>query len=238
MNDNDLERRLRAESGPREQGYVPVRLPASPEEAVQRRPSPVIRAAILVPAVAAGIVAVAVAGAVLRGGDDGGTNLGADPSSSATPTVSSIGGLPVCANDDLTISAEPWRGAAGSRGTVLTVQAVEGHATCALIPSELAAQMSDANGSVLVTSDIPHPMSRDVTTITAGDVHTYSIVWSNWCGDQPATPVDLSVSAGLSLEGATHWKAVSAPGGGDSVPPCLGENQPSRLTVTELQGTQ
>ena len=27
MNDNDLERRLRAESGPREQGYVAAELP-------------------------------------------------------------------------------------------------------------------------------------------------------------------------------------------------------------------
>jgi hypothetical protein len=233
MNDNDLERQLRTQAGPREEGYVPTRLPTSPDEVPARRPSPLMRAAVLIPAVAAGVVAVAVAGAVLRGG--AGTKVGADLSPSSTPTATVVDGMPVCRNDDLAISAEPWGGAAGSRGTVLSVQLAEGRANCALIPTTLAAQIADANGKVVITSKIPHPMSRDVFELANGDVHTQSVVWSNWCGYQPTIPVSLSVSA----EEGTNWKAVSVPAGGIApVPPCSGASEPSTLTVTQLQGAQ
>jgi hypothetical protein len=231
MNDSDLERRLRSETGPRERGYIAHGLPPSPDGRTPR-PSRGLRFAAVIPA-AAGIVAVAVVGAMLGGNE--GPDVGADGSPSPTLVPSVIGGMPVCTNDGLTMSAERWGGAAGSRGTVVTVQLAQDHATCALIPSDIAARMSDVDGNTLITSEIPQPMSRDVIEVRAGDLRAYSVVWSNWCGDRPAPPVGLSVS----VEEGTHWTAIAAPGdGADPVPPCLGQNAPSNLTVTALPGAQ
>jgi hypothetical protein len=232
MNDKDLERQLRAQRGPREEGYVPSDLPVTSDTAPRLRQSQLLRAAVLVPAIAAGVLAVAVAGAMLRG--NGTLNIGGvtTPAPTASASGSVIGGIRVCRNEDLSISAEAWGAAAGSRWTVATVELANGRSPCALIPVAIAARMTDANGTVLIMSDIPHPMSRDVATMTANERHTFAIQWSNWCGPQPEQPVALSVS----VEEGTHWKDVQPPAGGaDPVPPCLGESEPSHLGATEVE---
>jgi Protein of unknown function (DUF4232) len=222
MSDNDLERRLRAESGPREQGYVESELPASFEP--QARPSRLMRTAILTGAVSAGVLAVVVGSAILAGG--GVPDNGAGAVATPTPTYGASNPEPVaCQPMDVVLSAEPWGGAAGSRGTVITVTLADGRYPCTL-QRYSSARITDADGEELVSAAVPR---ADDLILRAGDVLSMGVAWSNWCGPEVVGPVSLAlVSGGVDFE-------VDVPGGAAPIPPCLGENAPSGLSVTELR---
>jgi len=224
MNDNDLERRLRAESGPREQGYVPSQLPATVETGPpDGRPSRALRLAILVPAVVAGVAVVAIAAALLNGSVPDGVGAGG----TSTPILSPTGRAPVyCQTNDVQITAEPWGGAAGSRGTVVTVRLAAGRYPCLFAP--VPGARIDAQGAPLVESEAA---GMDATrTIEAGMPAEFSVTWSNWCGE-PHDTVNLVV-----LSGGVEYP-VGVPQGIGAVPPCMGENMPSTLSVTDLSST-
>ena len=233
MNDNDLERQLRTQAGPREEGYVPTRLPTSPDDARSRRPSPVMRAAVLVPAVAAGVLVVVVAAAAIRGfGSDGSTVGGG----SENPTASAAtDGEPIaCAADDLVFPAEPWGGAAGSRGTVVSVALNNGSAPC-LLSTGVSGQIIDVNGHVVISSTSV-AMLRPERLLRPGDVFSIGVAWSNFCGDTPSGRLSLQIRFGSIPQWITVAEAASVPR--IPVPPCMGENEPGILSLTNLQANQ
>lgn len=221
MNDNDLERRLRSETGPREQGYVPSQLPASLGSAPPTpRPSRALRLVVLVPAVVAGVAVVAVAAALLNGsGPDG---VGAGATSTRMPSPTERAPMP-CQTNDVQITAEPWGGAAGSRGTVVTMRLAVGRYPCLFAP--VPGARIDAQGASLVESETA---GMDATkAIDAGMPAEFSVTWSNWCGE-PYRTVNLVV-----LSGGVEYP-VGVPQGIGAMPPCMGENMPSTLSVTDL----
>jgi hypothetical protein len=222
MNDNDPERRLRAEVGPREHGYVPIRLPASLHaDGSGRRPSVLMRTAVLLPAAAAGILVVALVGAVLSG--NGRIGLGSG-SGSASPGGSggSSSGLADCRPGDLQLDAEPWGGAAGSRGTVVTVGLAAGHSACRLI-GHPGARVLDANARTVVSAE---PSGTAALSVNGEGRAQLYIEWSNWCGGQVEEPVSLQIVYG------TQAFPLDVPSGTDAVPPCLG-GEPTHLFITE-----
>jgi hypothetical protein len=226
MNDNDLERQLRAQAGPREEGYVPTRLPASPEEAPLRRPSPLMRAAVLVPAVAAGVLVVAVAAAAIRGFGPG-SNVGSGGVS--TPSASAAQPSPpavaACRSQDFAWSTDPWTGAAGSRGTNVMLRGVTSLDGCA-VDGAISVEIRDANGAVLATGS-----SSNHQRLHAGDVFEVGVAWSNWCDSTPPQPL----SAVLRLPGDAADVPLIPSGGDIPIPPCNGPGQPTNLSVTDLQ---
>jgi len=233
MNDNDLERQLRTQAGPREEGYVPARLPDSLDDAPAHRPSPVMRAAVLIPAVAAGVLVVGITAAAIRGFGSNGSNVGGAGSSEPTASASSAEQV-ACSAGDVTFAAEPWGGAAGSRGTVVSVALKDGASAC-LISKNVSARITDANGAIVVSSTslgmlLPNKLLRH------GDVFSLGVAWSNFCGDTPADPLSLQVRFGNIPDWMTVDESVSAPT--IPVPPCLGVNSPGNLSITDLQGAQ
>jgi hypothetical protein len=234
MNDKDLERGLRSQYGPREEGYVPTQLPMSlgAEPAGGSGPSWILRTAVFVPVAVAGALAVGVVSGILAGpGPNGfGSSGSASPSPSSTPVASA--GIGTCGPGDVVLLAEPWGAAAGSRGTVVTVTPADGHDACTTTTA-VSGQVTDANGSVLVRGE--QAGSGGSIIIDPDAAFTVGVAWSNWCGDEPAAPVALW----LRLEGWPEAVAVKmAAGGGDPVPPCLGDQQPSTLSLTELQPSE
>jgi hypothetical protein len=227
MNNDDLERQLRAQAGPREQGYVPVRLPASIDDAGQSRLSAFLRGAVLVPAVAAGLIAVALATSLFRGPET--TNPGsgfATPRPTSSPSTAQV----PCNAQDVQVDAEPWGGAAGSRGTMVTLSPVPGMRSRCDIALDVSARITDAAGSVLATGS-SGPGAR-VATLELGRSYTVAVAWSNWCAADPDRPVTLA----LRPANMPSWIEVPSPvGSADPVPPCLGESQPTNLSVTQLQ---
>jgi hypothetical protein len=234
MNDNDLERQLRAQAGPREEGYVPTRLPASPDEAALRRSSPLMRAAVFVPAVAAGVLLVAVAAAAFRGFGPGSSVGGGSPE--PTPSAATTSGEPVaCVADDLHIAAEPWGGAAGSRGTLVSIALTDGNMAC-LISRDPMGRITDAKGAEVVSS-LSLGVARPQQLMRPGDLFTVGVAWSNFCGDTPPEPLSLQLRFGSMPDWVTVDESASAP----TIPvaPCMGMNTSgSNLSVTDLQGAQ
>jgi hypothetical protein len=185
---------------------------------------------MLVAAGVAGALAVAVAAGVFSGpGPEVGANGSSSPSAEAS-TPASGGGA--CAPQDVSMTGEPWGGAAGSRGTVVTVALASGREACQL-GKGLAAEITDANGSVLVTSG-PSAAGEPVA-LAPGDTFTIGVSWSNWCAAAPSAPVSLA----LKMSGWDSFATVPVSSGGlDPVPPCLGSAQPTVLTWSGLEPQQ
>lgn len=230
---DDLERQLRSQRGPREEGYAPSGLPATldPARASASGPSRLIRVGTLVGVAVAGALAVVVAVVALSGSspDIGGTSSPAPsasgPSASA-PTASP--GVGTCDSSDVTFTSEPWGGAAGSRGTTVTITLDPGQPACSLA-TLVKAQIEDANGTALVSGASMEQGGS--VSLEPGGTFAIGIAWSNWCGSDPAAPLTLT----LQLDGWPAWVPVSVPtGGGSPVPPCLG-GAGSSLSVTQVQ---
>ena len=228
MNDQDLERRLRTERGPREEGYFAAQLPPNLEGDENGRRSALLSTAVVLPAAAAGVLVVALAGALLSGGP--GPIPGTSPSPLASAKASPAEPA-ACGGQDLSYAVEPWTGAAGSRGTVVTVSLADGRAAC-VTSTYATARIADANGEILVEASKTLQGRPDVV-IDPGDAFTIGIAWSNWCGQPPALPLSVAIG-GLGVEdhplGYVLLVDASNP-----VPACLGENEPASLSVTDLQ---
>jgi len=225
MNDNDLERRLRAETGPREQGYAPSQLPETLDAAPGApRRSHFMRGALVLGTVAAGVLAVLAASALMSpGAPNGGVGAGGTSTSEATASPREPA---ACQPMDLELTAEPWGGAAGSRGTVVTISLADGRYACYL-QRHIGGEIWDADGKPLVGAYVP--AIHDPVPVNPHDVFIVGVSWSNWCGDDVAEPVALR----LSSDRAEF--PVEVPDGADPVPPCMGENQNSTLNVTDMQ---
>lgn len=227
MNNDDLERQLRAQAGPREVGYQPTVLPATLEAEPRRsRPLSASRMALVGAAVLAG---AALAIALTRVPQPAPSGVGAGGSPGPSPTVRATPTQPepaTCVAGDFAWSTDPWGGAAGSRGTNVLLRGVTSLTGC-LIAGDVSVQIRDANGQVLVSATTTSHLRS-----TAGDVFEIGIAWSNWCGQDPAAPL----TAALQLPGDATEVPLVAPGdAGIPVPPCNGEGQPSNLSVTEIQ---
>jgi hypothetical protein len=232
MNDHDLEQDLRTQRSPREEGYVPAPLPMALDGApvVGRQASRLPRAVMLVGAGAAGALAVAIAAGLLSGTDPGvGATGSTSPSAEASTQATGSG---PCKAQDVILTAEPWGGAAGSRGTVVTVTLAGGHEGCTL-GKGLAAQVADANANVLATTAVSP--SGGPVALTPGASFTIGISWSNWCEAAPAAPVSLA----LKMSGWESFATVPvANGGSDPVPPCMGSTEPTVLNWSGLEPQQ
>ena len=160
MNHDDLERQLRSQSGPREQGYHPTPLPAEPGAPARRRGvPPVLRGGLFAAVASAAVLAVVI----VSGGLDGQLGVGggvATPSPSdaktqeATPSVapSTTAEPGACRPEAVVLTAEPWGGAAGSRGTSVTLTLADGAAPCHPA-NAVSGRILDATGATLVETE-------------------------------------------------------------------------------------
>jgi hypothetical protein len=230
MNDQDLERQLRSQRGPREEGYSPAPLPRTLEDArtSSSPPGRLLRAGLFVGVAAAGALTVAVVGGILSGPGNNGVGGTTSASPSASPSASSSVASGACAPSDVVLTAEPWGGAAGSRGTVVTVALAAGRSGCDL-PKAVHAEVVDANGKHLVKGATP-TTDGSVALAPAASFQV-GVAWSNWCDPQPAAPMTLFFGFGNQVPSPVG-AAGSVPA--SAVPPCNG-NGASTLSLTDLQ---
>ena len=230
MNDNDLERDLRSQRGPREAGYTPAVLPMTLDDtpASAARPPRLARAGLLIGVGAAGALVVAVIAGIMSGPGSG-PDVG---SGSTGPSPSDALSAPACGPADVTLAGEPWGGAAGSRGTTVTVTLASGRYDCTLAPV-IGAQIT-GGGSVGVSFGSEIASEADLgpsVPLSADTAYTVGVAWSNWCGASVSEPVTLA----LSFHGWSAPRLVAvATGGIDPVPPCSGGGE-TNLSVTDLQ---
>jgi hypothetical protein len=150
-------------------------------------------------------------------------------SQAASPSPSTMPGIGACRPSDVAMAAEPWGGAAGSRGTIVTLTLAPGATACHPDVSALG-RVVDANGAAVVES-VAGPVDLPLLTLEAGTSFQVGVSWSNWCDPAPAGPLGLQLRFADWNQGATVEVAA---GGADPVPPCNGEAG-STLSVTGLQ---
>jgi hypothetical protein len=236
MNRDRIERALR-EPGPRERGYSPEALPATAAELRARVPrrSRLLMSAGAVGGLAAAVAAGAVVAVVLSRGFSPGPATGGTVSS-PTPTPSTVptsaptpapAPVAACRAEDFAWSSDPWGGAAGSRGTTIVAKGVTSLVACEL-KGAATLVLRDANRTVLISG---HTAATKITVL-AGQAYQVGVVWSNWCGAQPAQPITFS----LTLPNDTTPVPVIPPDGSQiPVAPCNGAGEPSTLSGTDFQ---
>jgi hypothetical protein len=235
MNRDRIERALR-EPGPRERGYSPEALPATAAELRARVPR---RRGLLLSAGGLGGLAAAVAaGAVVavvltRGFAPAPGNPGTGSNPTPTPTLAptpaptaSPATVAACRAGDFAWSSDAWGGAMGSRGTIILARGVTSLQPC-VIRGEAILTLRDANGTRLLTA---HAAATDAS-VSAGKLFQMGVTWSNWCGNDPAQPISLT----LVLPGDTLPVPVIPASGSILVPPCNGAAQASSLSGTGFQ---
>ena len=227
MTHEDLERQLRSQRGPREDGYTPGNLPSNLEQGRPdgAHPSRFVRVGAFAGMALAGALAVALLGGVLSGGD---------PSVGSSPSASAADQPPDCSRADVMLAGEPWGGAAGSRGTTVTVTLAGGRDACLFAPVTGAEITGGGSVAVSVGSFNASESAPGGSVLLSADAaYTVGVAWSNWCGITVSEPVTLAL-------GFHGWPAPArvtvAPGGIDPVPPCSGGPE-TNLSVTDLQAS-
>jgi len=225
MNNDDLERQLRTQAGPREEGYRPSPLPGTP---VQSRRSGLWSAGRIALVGATVVAGAALAIALTRMPPPATSGVGSGGSSEPSVSTRPTSAPPVaaaCTAEDFAWSTDPWGGAAGSRGTTVLLRGVASLDSCR-IDGAVSVQIRDGNGQKLV-GDTATTHRR----VAAGDVLELSMAWSNWCSADPAQPL----SAVLQLPGGNSEVPLIPASGEILVPPCNGAMQPTNLSVTDIQ---
>jgi uncharacterized protein DUF4232 len=155
------------------------------------------------------------------------TPASAAPSSAPTSPPSTPAGstaIAACTTSDLTATAGPLGGAAGSRGADITVASMPS-ASCQL-PSSPVVALVDPSGNVLLSSRLP--VTANGPLLSAATSYTFSFQLSNWCDQSAAMPLHLVLalaSGSLQVTGVTMSAA--------DLPPCNGPGQPALLSTTE-----
>jgi hypothetical protein len=243
MSDERIERELRA-PGPRESAGRGRRLPADVREArlllseIDGRRNAVrvvVRATeVGLAAVAAVAVAIAIGASSPLGIIPGGASATPQPTAPAASQAPSV-----CAASNLRAVADPWGGAAGSRGTTIRITLVSGP-DC-LLQGHPGARIVAADGSLVIASLDPgkrpdqpwvQPGEQAVTISAQGSGTTVSVVWGNWCAADPSMP---QLQLRLAVDGP-QLPVATAPGDAIPVPPCLGSGEPSNLSTYPFGG--
>lgn len=244
MNRDLIERALR-QPGPREDGYLPVALPASAADAPRAHGwRGMLLAAGQVGALTAAVVAGAAIAVMLSRGNapapgTNGTGAGS-PTPSPVPSLAVPSANPSlaapstrdCRHVDFAWTSDPWTGAAGSRGTTVLFRGVDSLTGCE-ISGRAVLVLRDANGGTLLSAETP----VSTVGVEAGTLLEIGISWSNWCGDAPAGPISLALTLPGDSSEVPLVPPTDAPGPGSGipVPPCNGVGQPSVLNATDFQ---
>ncbi|HYK94716.1 MAG TPA: DUF4232 domain-containing protein [Candidatus Dormibacteraeota bacterium] len=165
----------------------------------------------------AGVLIVAVGGAVIGGGAKGPVGPAATPT--AAPPVVAVHS---CTPNDVEAVITAWDGAAGSR--IATVELHQtGTAPCTVDPLPQP-WLADGRGSPLITGKAG--AGTPITLAPREVLHTLVQV-GNYCGPAPAAPVTVA----FTQHGAAFVATALSPTDLSGVPPC---NGPTAAAVIEM----
>jgi len=233
MTHERLERRLRAEATPDEAAWVARPLPRSIADArlslgPRRRGAGMLFAIATAATVVVAIGAWAFASAWLTASPRG---VGNSPAATGSPSASAAPAVGACGAEDLAVASDPWGGAAGSRGTTVVMRVVSSTPACDL-PDIVTARIADGQGATVVEG-ASDPIAGE--RVGPGTQLEIGIAWSNWCEDEPVGPLGLE----LRLDEEGPWIPIVTPDGSEPlVPPCMGSEQPTNLSVTGFQPSE
>jgi Protein of unknown function (DUF4232) len=146
------------------------------------------------------------------------------PSSSALAPSASTSAGAACSAADLSVTGGPWGGAAGSRGTDISVKSNAG-AACEL-PASPAVVALDAGGAVVAQGAVGAVGAGPA--IQPGANAAFSLQFSNWCNQSVRLPLHFAL---LLVSGSAPIDQLAI-NSADELPPCNGPGQPPTLSTT------
>jgi hypothetical protein len=132
-----------------------------------------------------------------------------------------------CSGNDLTVAATAWGGAAGSRGTDVTVQS-KADAACEL-PASPAIVALDAGGAVVAQGKVGSVGIGPA--LQPGASLKFSLEFSNWCKENVQLPLHFAL---LLVSGSTQIDQLAITSA-DELPPCNGPGLPVTLSTTDWE---
>lgn len=144
---------------------------------------------------------------------------------SASPAPPSASAVAACVATDVVATGGPWGGAAGSRGSDVTVEN-RGSAPC-LLPAGPTVALVDQAGAAILTSS--PTLAGAGPELPAGGSIGFSLLLGNWCDDAVSLPLRLRLA--LASDGIDINDLVVATL--DDLPPCNGPGQPATLSTTD-----
>jgi hypothetical protein len=158
-------------------------------------------------ALLAGVIVVAVGGAVIGGGARGLLGPGATATSAPATNVRT------CTPDDVDAVITAWDGAAGSRIATVELHQI-GTTPCAVDPLPQP-WLAGGDGTPLITGKAG---AGTPIEIGPGDVLHTLVQVGNYCGPDPVAPVTVAFTQGAAVFVATALSPTDLSG----VPPCNG----------------
>ena len=127
---------------------------------------------------------------------------------------------------DIQATGGAWGGAAGSRGSDITLEN-HGPAAC-LLPAGPTIALLDQGGTVLLTT--PARAGSGPSLAPNGQIG-FSLVLGNWCDQSVALPLHFRLAlAGDAVDIGSLLISTT-----DELPPCNGPGQPADLSTTDWQ---
>lgn len=146
-------------------------------------------------------------------------------SASPSPASPSASAVAACAGTDVVATGGPWGGAAGSRGSDVTVEN-RGSSPC-LLPAGPTVALVDQAGTAILTSS--PTLAGAGPELSAGGSIGFSLLLGNWCDETVSLPLRLRLA--LASDGIDINELVVATL--DDLPPCNGPGQPATLSTTD-----
>ena len=128
---------------------------------------------------------------------------------------------PLCHADDLSATAT---GDAGAGNRFATITLTNTSAAVCVLGGYPAVDLRDGRGTALIEATAEPEQPISTVTLEPGQSASFDLRWVNWCGDSVG-----SVTATVMLPGDDAYRLTV--GNAIAVPPCLGEGQPSSLTM-------
>jgi hypothetical protein len=153
-------------------------------------------------------------------------SIAPSPSAAASASPSASPAEVPCASTDVRATGGPWGGAAGSRGSDITVEN-QGPAAC-LLPAGPAIALVDNTGTVLLTTPA---QAGSGPSVSPGGSTGFSLLFGNWCAQGLYLPLHFR----LALAGDAVDIGNLAVSSADELPPCNGPGQPATLSATPWQ---
>jgi hypothetical protein len=145
--------------------------------------------------------------------------------SSAAPSESPVEAA--CAAAGIVATGGPWGGAAGSRGSDVTVRNA-GTAAC-LLPAAPTIALVDPAGAVVLTN-APARAGTGPSLAPDGTIG-FSFEFGNWCDQQVSLPLHVSLALATETIDVANLSVATT----DELPPCNGPGQPASISATDWE---
>ena len=137
---------------------------------------------------------------------------------------------PLMRFSDVSVSLGPGSAATGHRYfSLLFTNSTSANITAGGVPH---LTVVDAQGKTVLDSEPEYAESIAGFTLGPSETAEAAFEWSNWCGDPPTTPLQLSIDLPGDPESSTV--AFAAAQGPAEAPPCMGDAEPTTFSVKPL----